>query len=792
MFLKLFVVIGLFVRRQVGLYGMAALGLLYAGIFLVMVNLSNLVRGLDDERIWLGQILLAALCFGWWGGRAQRSAGLIWVAAIFLGLFVVFGHVGNLWPPMITVLRSGLFLLQSQFDNTLSEVPAMLLFLLSWNEWTSALSTVFIPIQTWFLGMMRGEFGFDPIATIIFWSSVLGTFAFWAGWALRRLGQPMMALLPAGVLLAASFSYVRQDQYLSLAGFIGIVLLLIGLTRQYEHERQWQAHHVDFPEDLRLDSLLSSSAIAILVALVAVLVPIINLRQIMDFFTTPPAKTGSTESAEVGASLGLELPEPALSPYQQLADGGLPRLHLLGTGPELSEQIVMMVEVEEADPSQRFYWRSLTYETYTGRGWLTGKTSSIPYREGVQTFPPSQPPPRVVRQHVRLLDDLDEFVFSAGDILTLDWPYSVAWRTPLAGERFTDQFAGLVEQRDYQVDSIVPLVSPAQLRTISSPLPDWVRQTYLTLPEGIPARVYDLAAAVTIAQATSFDRAIALERYLRSITYSLDLPPPPSDQDIVDYFLFDLERGYCDYYATAMVVLARASGLPARLAVGYASGEYDPANQRYIVTAAQAHSWVEIYFEGVGWVPFEPTGGQPEIVRTETPGEFSEIDPVPATPFEPVWVRTARRAGWGVVGVIGLGLLGLAGWNLWDVWRFRHLSPDEMVARLFFHLYPAGERLGVEALAGATPYEFAEAFVLRVSELSFRSRAFHLAEGRAKLLIREVHLLTDYFVRAAYAPDPLTEKESFEALKLWRGLRLRLWQARVSDRLQRLFMRRKI
>jgi transglutaminase-like putative cysteine protease len=794
MLLRLFVLFWLWVRRKVGLYGMTSLALLYGGIFTVILNLSNIVRGLDDETGWISQITFAAICFGWWAGNPKRNAWLMWFACFLFGLVVVFTHAGNLWPSMYAIFRSLIFLIWTLFDQTMPEVPALISLALSWNEWVSALSVVFLPVGTWFRGVLAGDVTYDQIVTVILWSGVLGYVAHWAGWSLRRFGRPLIALLPAGVLLAGSFSYIRQDEYIGLAGFVGIVLVLIGVSRQYIQERKWQQDRVDYAEDLRVDALVSTGAISVLLVVVAAIVPIFNLRQMIDFFTTPPAGAASSESADVGESLGLQQPEPPVSPYQQVADGGLPRVHLLGTGAELSEQVMMIVEVDDpaANLSPRYYWRSLTYDTYTGRGWTTSETTSIQYREGVSAFASDGPDPRVIRQHVRLTEDLDDFVYAAGDILTLDWPYSVAWRTPAEGqEALTDQFAGRVDHDNYQVDSILPLVSASRLRTINVPLPDWIRQRYLALPAGIPSRVFDIAAEVTIAQQTPFDRAIAIERFLRSFPYSLDLPLPPLDQDIVDYFLFDLRRGYCDYYATAMVVMARASGLPARLAVGFASGEYDVANDRYVVTAAQAHSWVEIYFSGVGWVAFEPTGGQPEIVRTENQAELTIPSTTPPAPFEPVWVRWARQAGWGVAGILGVALLGFVGWNLWDVWRFRHLSPDETIVRLFFRLYPAGERLAVQAQQGATPYEFADAFTRHMIDLSLHQRFLAPAKDEIRLLTEEIRSLTEYFVRAVYAPNPLSEPDRLSALKLWRGLGLRLWWASVRLRLNLIFTRRK-
>ena len=137
-----------------------------------------------------------------------------------------------------------------------------------------------------------------------------------------------------------------------------------------------------------------------------------------------------------------------------------------------------------------------------------------------------------------------------------------------------------------------------------------VYDKYLQLHELLPQRVKDLAASLTASADNNFDKAKAIEKYLASnYSYNLDVPPVPRDRDFVDYFLFDQTEGYCTYFASAMTVLARCAGLPARYVEGYMLPP-DPVkddNSMYIVTNMQAHAWVEIYFEGYGWLPFEPT-----------------------------------------------------------------------------------------------------------------------------------------------------------------------------------------
>ena len=133
---------------------------------------------------------------------------------------------------------------------------------------------------------------------------------------------------------------------------------------------------------------------------------------------------------------------------------------------------------------------------------------------------------------------------------------------------------------------------------------------YLQLPQNLPQRVKDLSASLTASGKTDYDKAKAIEQYLSSnYPYNLDVRSTPRNRDFVDYFLFDLKQGYCSYYASAMTILARCAGLPARYVEGYIlpPEPIKDSSSTYVVTNMQAHAWVEIYFEGYGWLPFEPT-----------------------------------------------------------------------------------------------------------------------------------------------------------------------------------------
>ncbi|MCB1256401.1 MAG: transglutaminase family protein [Microthrixaceae bacterium] len=125
-------------------------------------------------------------------------------------------------------------------------------------------------------------------------------------------------------------------------------------------------------------------------------------------------------------------------------------------------------------------------------------------------------------------------------------------------------------------------------------------------------RVRDIAKQVTADATNDFDRIVALQKWMsNNNSYSLDAPLSPAGVDVVDYFLFEQREGWCEQIASSLVVMARSVGIPARLATGYAPGEWDSAGRRFIVRERDAHAWAEVWFPDQGWVPFDPTANVP-------------------------------------------------------------------------------------------------------------------------------------------------------------------------------------
>jgi transglutaminase-like putative cysteine protease len=360
-------------------------------------------------------------------------------------------------------------------------------------------------------------------------------------------------------------------------------------------------------------------------------------------------------------------------------------------------------------------------------------------------------------------------LYAAGDLIVVDQAYRVAWRS------FGDAFATMVATTTYQVESVVSTAGEEQLRAAGDDYPQWIRDRYLALPDAVPARVLALALSLTATEPTPYDRARAIEAYLRTFPYSLDVPAPPYSRDVVDYFLFDLRQGYCDYYATAMVVLARAAGLPARLAVGYASGSYDPPSAQYVVTEASAHAWPEIYFPGYGWIEFEPTAGLPSIERAET-ADAESVGLPGGLGSMVVWRDRLSRLGWsGLWGLLPLAVVVVAAWSLADLWRLRRLRPAAAVAEVYRRLQRRGRRLAVPVRVTDTPYEFVTSFANRIAALVRDEYSGQVLASAAE----EARRLTELYVQISYSSRVPDVADRSQAMRTWLRLRWRLWLAWV-------------
>jgi hypothetical protein len=190
----------------------------------------------------------------------------------------------------------------------------------------------------------------------------------------------------------------------------------------------------------------------------------------------------------------------------------------------------------------------------------------------------------------------------------------------------------------YTATSLMSSADADQLRTAGENYPQWVRDIYGSYIPSVTGRTIALANEIiaTAKAETPYDKAKAIETWLRlNIAYNESIPQPPSNQDPVDWVLFDFKQGYCNYYASAMVVMLRTIGIPARMAAGFAEGTWNSDEDAFVVQERDAHTWVEVYFPGYGWVEFEPTAAQSPVNRGDAPILFAPsatIEPPTDTP----------------------------------------------------------------------------------------------------------------------------------------------------------------
>ncbi|WP_338555495.1 transglutaminase domain-containing protein [Paenibacillus sp. KS-LC4] len=298
--------------------------------------------------------------------------------------------------------------------------------------------------------------------------------------------------------------------------------------------------------------------------------------------------------------------------------------------------------------SHRSYWRGETKSFYTGSGWLELDEGSEPNnvnqlkKEQELSLPYDRKLADTieVEQTVTMIrKDQYPVLFAAAPIHRIHWindpeanlSYRLTWAPDDQELRFPLQGRGRQPYPEsYSVVSTVPVLDEAKLRSTNARLDSSSEQEHYTqLPDNLPVELMELAKDLTKNATNDYDRAKMLESYLRlnfAYTNEPDLGKlTGASDDFVAQFLFEIQEGYCDYFSTAMAVLARSVDLPTRWVKGFAPGSLpaigaDAAERfdidtfiqgegTYTVRNSDAHSWVEIYFAGYGWVSFEPTAG---------------------------------------------------------------------------------------------------------------------------------------------------------------------------------------
>lgn len=482
-------------------------------------------------------------------------------------------------------------------------------------------------------GQATNNLLFLVLLSIVAW--ILGYFGGWSVFRARSAWWPVTASATALTLVLANFPNLYPDMLVELVGS----MLLIGRMNLEARQVVWQSTGLRQSMGVTERAFRSSVALAIALVLLAWVAPSALASRAISQNIGQVSRPWDSAQAEFNRLFGGLQPQ-----HDQASLSGFSRSLTLHGSFHLANTPVLRITSPRAE-----YWRAIVYDQYTNHGWLS--SDPIDQRSlsaGANIGPPTDQQRAAIAQQVTVLVPRGNYLVGASQPMSFSRPVNAQAFPDTAGSAVdlvdVSSVQPVEKGMQYTVTSDVSIATAAELRTANQAYSPDIRQRYLSLPP-IPERVHQLALSLTAGQPDPYDKAVAIESYLRTFPYTLDVPTPPANQDGVDYFLFTEKKGYCDYFASAMAVMLRSVGIPARVVSGYATGS-PQGNGTYLVRDADSHSWTEAYFPPFGWIPFEPSGswptfqrgngnasaGPPTVVPTSVPQSGSTSQQNQATP----------------------------------------------------------------------------------------------------------------------------------------------------------------
>ena len=455
-------------------------------------------------------------------------------------------------------------------------------------------------VNNWLTQILAGESANDPSTFVLLLGATCWASAYVGAFALAREHRPWDAVVLSGVCLTANVSLALTSLFFDLILFSLCALVLLTRLHIVNLTERWERQNIVPAGEMDWRILRGGLTWTLALILLAFFTPRVAAADLVsNAFNTFEGPYNRIQTEWQRYFAGVSGP----SRLQGVSFSDAIRL---GQAPNLGDRIVFYVDT----PAPHF-WRAVTYDFYTGAGWRTTETDRadkvVPnFLERAKldaTF-------SIVVPHANLLFGANEptkvnvpFQFQTGD----DKAYSTSLRAVNRNDA----------QTKYTTSSLVSTATKEQLRKATTVYPAVIKAKYLQLPSSVPERVAKLAQTITAAKTTPYDKAEAVETYLRNTyRYSTVVKTAPPGRDPVDYFLFDLKADFCEYFASSMAVLLREAGVPARVVEGFTAGDLDSSN-RYAVKELNAHAWVEAYFPQYGWIEFEPTPSELPFDRTE-------------------------------------------------------------------------------------------------------------------------------------------------------------------------------
>lgn len=468
-----------------------------------------------------------------------------------------------------------------------------------------------------------------------------------AGFTVFGHRRPLDAVVVIGLAILANMALTSHDQLWLLVVFSASALVLLIRTHVFEEEVTWARRKIGEPGSVGSLYMTSGAAFVTAAIIGSVLL------------------TASASSAPL-QGLWQDLPRNLQDVSQWLQQfappgGDFRNLGVVGFGDSVttsgvwqpSDRVAFRAQVPPSAQAPKFRWRAGTYAEYTRNGWDWGldRRTPIPPSEAFDVYSPEGDAPTDNGRRsfaIRITPDAfrDRTILGPNMIRSVDRASDAVmvgadgWYTTIETTESVGPYnvVALIRVRPEATGGL----TEARLRAAGTAYPPDLVATYTTLPQGaLGPRATELLQAVRAAVPDGldpnnpYDLARTMETYLRdpaNFVYQEDVRPLRAAQcggiSTVECFA-TIKQGYCEYYASTMAVLLRQSGVPARVVYGFLPGQREPDGTE-IVQAFAAHWWVEVFFPGLGWFEFDPTGGGRGVPEVLPSGSLSPATPRPS------------------------------------------------------------------------------------------------------------------------------------------------------------------
>ncbi len=709
---------------------------------------------------------------------------------LLLGIGTIYAGVGQLFPPLGFILPR-----LADFPQWLirywqgkpvgtNPVQPVIREILSRNDLLA------YRVWEWFVTGVEGGTSSDNLIFLLLLGALVWLVGFYSAWVVYRYRNGLIGALPTGIFLVVNSFLSNRGMTYVIVYVIATMILLMGANLA-ALQRLWKKKDIDYSTELSFDLTVFTIEVTAVLALASLILPTLRSNPVASTWWIYLSRPwGEVESTVNRLFSGLNNPNPDLGTGSKGAfvlGGSFDRgesspIYMYVTTNDYvvpPEEAIALGEEPESVGAPNHYWRGETWDLYTGRGWDHSEKVAVDRTAAQPVIDYQIPGARTLRQEFEIVAPRADILYAANQPAGVDQAY----RYMALGE---EDFSALYLRRTplsavkYVVTSTLPTLGIEDLRRASADYPLHVQTRYLQLPKTLPQRVVDLAKELTEGAKTPYDKAAAIEQYLRKLPYDPQIKLPTSAHDAVDYFLF-IQKGYCDYFGTVMAIMLRTVGVPARLATGYFPGTYDYGKMRYEVSERDAHAWVEVYFPPFGWVEFEPTPGKPAIFRPTG----SLLDPASFYPFgmPPQFVETAARrftlpnlSFLRIVPVllVVVALAGLA-WSIWPLLE-RRLASSEFVVTIYGRMCRYAAWAGLTKPLAQTPNEYAR--TLSGTVAAAPPGPFPWQRPKAKALVppqQYIETISGAFVEAQYSPHPITPERRTQVMDAWLAVKGRIW-----------------